>query len=135
MIRSAIGKNPSPLAAISYARRATLLNEKLPGENRLSSAASARSSKQIERKMALIVSRKAMASRSTCMKRMSFSGMNRRNALEWAHRLGCQIESIRGTGECRVFHPDLPRPIRINGRRKDAGRALTKALQRLVHQV
>lgn len=71
---------------------------------------------------------------STYMMPVTFSGINRRDALQWAKRLGCEVEPVRGTGEFRVFHPDLPRPIRINGRRKDAGRALSKALRHLVRQ-
>jgi len=44
------------------------------------------------------------------MDSVSFSGMNRRDALEWAQRLGCLVEPVRGTGELRVSHPDLPTP-------------------------
>jgi len=65
---------------------------------------------------------------------VSLSGINRRNALQLARHLGCEIQPVRGTGELRVFHPDLPRPVRINARRKDAGRALSKALRQLARQ-
>ena len=62
------------------------------------------------------------------------SGMNRRGALGVAKNLGCCIERVRRTGELRVSHPDLPRPIRINSRRKDTGRILTVALRQLAQR-
>ena len=68
------------------------------------------------------------------MKSVSFSGVNQREALKLAQHLGCTVEPIRCTGELRVCHPALLRPIRLNGRRKDAARVLTSALRHLIQQ-
>jgi hypothetical protein len=62
------------------------------------------------------------------------SGMNRRSALGLAKELGCRVERVRRTGEVRVSHPELQRPIRINARRKDTGRILTVALRQLAQR-
>jgi len=59
------------------------------------------------------------------------SGMNLRDAIREARRLGCSVERISGTGEIRVFHPEFPKPIRLNSRRKDSPRDLTAKLRRL----
>lgn len=62
------------------------------------------------------------------------SGMNRRDALVVAKELGCHVKRVRRTGELRISHPNLMKPIRINSRRKDTGRILTVALRRLAQQ-
>ncbi len=62
------------------------------------------------------------------------SGMNRRCALGVAKELGCHVKPVRGTGELRISHPNLPRPIRINARRKDTSRTLTVALRQLTQR-
>ncbi|MDP9174567.1 MAG: hypothetical protein M3O30_11965 [Planctomycetota bacterium] len=63
------------------------------------------------------------------------SGINRRNALDIARSLGCDIAHLRRTGEVLVTHASLPRPIRLNNRRKDAARILTTTLRRLAATV
>lgn len=62
----------------------------------------------------------------------SFTGINRQEALRWARRLGCRVEPVRRTAEVRVVHDGIGRSIRINARRKDAGRELTTFLHRVV---
>jgi hypothetical protein len=59
------------------------------------------------------------------------AGMNQRNAIRAASSLGCQIEHVRRTGEIRVSHPAIDRPVRINGRRKSASRKLTTMLRHI----
>lgn len=52
-------------------------------------------------------------------------GCNIANLIRLAPELGISVEPVRRTGELRFTHPLIgPRP-RINGRRKDAPRALT----------
>ena len=50
-------------------------------------------------------------------------------ALRLAHELGCDVSPIRATGEVRVSHPAVIRPVRINGRRKDTPRKLLSMLR------
>lgn len=61
---------------------------------------------------------------------MIASGINLRKALKVATLLGARVEAVRATGEIRVSHPDFGR-VRVNGRRKDAPRALTGWLRQL----
>jgi hypothetical protein len=62
----------------------------------------------------------------------SLSGMNRRNALATARNLGCHIVHVNGTGDIKVSHPLMPKPVTINARRKDSGRKLTGFLKTLI---
>jgi len=57
------------------------------------------------------------------------SGMNLREAVAYAKGIGCTVVKLPGTGELMISHPTWDRRIRINGRRKDAPRALTTALR------
>src|SRR5688500_16569560 len=59
------------------------------------------------------------------------TGLNLRDALQVAARAGCSIKKLRGTGEIIVEHPRDLRRVRINGRRKDSPRSLTRFLRRL----
>ena len=52
-------------------------------------------------------------------------------ALRRAHELGCKVSHIRATGEVRVSHPAVTKPVRVNGRRKDTPRKLLSMLRRL----
>lgn len=56
---------------------------------------------------------------------------NLREALAEAKTLGCDVVWIHGTGEVRVTHPTQPRPVRLNGRRKDTARILVTFLRRV----
>jgi NACalpha-BTF3-like transcription factor len=53
------------------------------------------------------------------------SGANLRDCEKLAKQLGCDIETVNGTGEIRFSHPTIQKSIRVGGRRKDAPRALT----------
>jgi hypothetical protein len=59
------------------------------------------------------------------------SGLNLREALDAARRLGCSIAVVAGTGELTVSHPAWSRRVRFNRRRRDAPRSLTGLLMRL----
>ena len=59
------------------------------------------------------------------------SGMNLRDAIKEARELGFDIRPINRAGELLFRHVSLDRAIRINARRKDAGRQLTVALRRV----
>ena len=59
------------------------------------------------------------------------SGVNQREALVHAQRLGATIEQPRRTGELRVRHPLMARSVLCNGRRRDASRALTGWIRQL----
>jgi hypothetical protein len=48
-----------------------------------------------------------------------------------AKRLGCNVEPVNRTGEIRFTHPNVQKSMRIDGRRKDAPRALTAWLNRI----
>jgi hypothetical protein len=61
----------------------------------------------------------------------SFSGMNRRDALQHGRANGCTIRPVNGTGEARITHPLLPTPITFNNRQKGTPRRLTSFLRRL----
>jgi hypothetical protein len=60
------------------------------------------------------------------------SGANLDDAIELAVTLGCEVKSVRRTGEIKVKHPDLPKSVRVNGRRKDCPRQLSCYLKRLL---
>jgi hypothetical protein len=59
------------------------------------------------------------------------TGINLRDALRLFESLGGAVERKRRTGELRVRHPRLPKPVVVNCRRKDSPRALTVALRKL----
>lgn len=59
------------------------------------------------------------------------AGSNCRDVLRTAMSLGCLIEPVRRTGEIIVSHPLVGYRVRLNGRRKDAPRALTVMLRRV----
>ena len=51
-------------------------------------------------------------------------GCNLRRPLTFATRNGFSVETRRRTGEKVLRHPLTPRPVVVNGRRKDATRAV-----------
>lgn len=58
-------------------------------------------------------------------------GMNLKDGLAIARTMGCSVEPRRRTGEIQVVDPASRRRVLVNGRRKDAPRALTKFLKAL----
>jgi hypothetical protein len=56
------------------------------------------------------------------------AGMNLREALAEARRLGCTVAAINGTGEFSVSHPSWRHHVKLNGRKKSAPRILTTRL-------
>jgi hypothetical protein len=56
-------------------------------------------------------------------------GMNLKNGLAIARMMGCSVEPRRRTGEIRIVDPASRRRVLVNGRRKDAPRALTRFLK------
>ena len=56
---------------------------------------------------------------------------NLHEALTLATKLGCEVSTVRRTGEVLVHHASLGRRVRINNRRKDAPRALLTFLAQL----
>ena len=65
---------------------------------------------------------------------MIHNGMNLRDAVALAQRLGLVVERVGTTGEIRAYDPRVPRRpgsgVRMNGRRKDATRPLVALLRR-----
>ena len=59
------------------------------------------------------------------------AGLNLREALDAARRLGCSIERLTRTGELMVSHPGWPRRMRVNARKRSAPRSLTSLLMQL----
>lgn len=59
---------------------------------------------------------------------------NLRHARKLWAKNGGKIEDVRRTGEQRFTHPDFPKPITVNKRRKDTPRALYAPLGRLLRQ-
>jgi hypothetical protein len=57
-----------------------------------------------------------------------YTGVNLREALDDARRLGCTVSPIDRTGELSVSHPAWRHHIRLNGRKKSAPRILTVRL-------
>jgi hypothetical protein len=51
-----------------------------------------------------------------------------------AERLGCTVSIPRRSGEFRIAHARLPKPVNINSRRKDGARALVVMLRHLQNQ-
>ena len=58
-------------------------------------------------------------------------GTNLRRSLRRAKVLKCDVKYKRGTGEIVVDHPKFPHAIRVNARRHDTPRSLSKWLIRL----
>lgn len=58
-------------------------------------------------------------------------GMNLRESLAHARRLGASVVHPRRTGEVRLQHPLMPKPVLANSRRKDSPRKVTAWLRRL----
>ena len=58
------------------------------------------------------------------MPKYPHNGMNRRELDKILVELGGTIEYPRRTGEAIYRHPCLPRPVRVNNRRKDSTREL-----------
>lgn len=58
------------------------------------------------------------------------TGCNLREALVRALQLGLEVEHVNRTGEVRVYISGRP-SVRLNGRRKDAPRALTTMLNQI----
>lgn len=56
-------------------------------------------------------------------------GMNLRESLAAARAMGCTVEPRRRTGEIQIIDPASRQRVLVNGRRKDAPRALTKLLR------
>lgn len=56
-------------------------------------------------------------------------GMNLRDGLALARTMGCSVEPRRRTGEIQIIDPASRRRVLVNGRRKDAPRALTQFLK------
>jgi hypothetical protein len=63
------------------------------------------------------------------------SGVNLLDCEKIAKQLGCDIQPISRTGEIRFTHPKIQKSVRVDGRRKDAPRALTTWLNRIRHSV
>ncbi len=62
----------------------------------------------------------------------AFAGMQLRDAIALALRLGCGVEHKRKTGEYTIYVPGQTRgPLLINGRRRDAPRCLVSTLRKL----
>jgi hypothetical protein len=61
----------------------------------------------------------------------SYTGMNLREALAEARRLGCSVAPVNGTGELDISHPAWPHHVRLNGRNKSAPRILGVRLRNL----
>jgi hypothetical protein len=57
------------------------------------------------------------------------SGANLSDCKKRARQLGCDITPVIGTGEIRFTHPKIQRCMTVDGRRKDAPRALTTWLK------
>jgi len=56
-------------------------------------------------------------------------GINLKDGLSIARTMGCTVEPRRRTGEIQVVDPVSRRRVLVNGRRKDAPRALTRFLK------
>jgi len=65
------------------------------------------------------------------MRQLVHAGANRKDADRIALALGAQITPVVGTGELSYSHPAMPRRVRINLRRKSAGRTLTTWINQL----
>jgi hypothetical protein len=58
--------------------------------------------------------------------------MNLIDCKKIAKNLGCEVQPVDGTGETRFSHPNIKKSVRVDGRRKDAPRALTAWLNRVI---
>ena len=58
-------------------------------------------------------------------------GMNLLDALRVARSLGVRVEQVRRTGEVRLSHPLVEKPVNCNGRRKSASRAAVGLIQKV----
>lgn len=60
-------------------------------------------------------------------------GMNLRDAVRLAKKLGCGVEKTRRNGGEWMFrHPAVDCPLKVNARRKDAPRSLIVFLKRVM---
>lgn len=62
-------------------------------------------------------------------------GLNLRESLAHARRLGATVTHPRRTGEVRLQHPAMAKPVLANGRRKDSPRKVVAWLRKLEAQV
>ena len=62
-------------------------------------------------------------------------GSNLIDSMQMARNLGCAVKSVDGTGEFRFSHPRMSKRITVNGRRKDAPRALTTWINALASEL
>ena len=62
-------------------------------------------------------------------------GINLLGLIRRAPAMGIQVCNVRRTGELRFSHPRLQNTVRVNGRRKDAPRALTSYFVEVEHLV
>jgi hypothetical protein len=58
-------------------------------------------------------------------------GIALRDAIREAEGLGFTVSRLNRTGELAFAHPSLPKPLKVNSRRKDVGRILVVALRRV----
>lgn len=70
-----------------------------------------------------------------CNRTRCVSGANLLDCEKSARQLGCNVEPVNGTGEIRFSHPKIQRTLTVDGRRKDAPRALTAWLNRVFRTV
>lgn len=63
------------------------------------------------------------------------SGMDLRKARELARKLNCEDFPVNRTGERRVSHPLMPKPVTYNARKSNAPRKLTCFLRELVRKL
>lgn len=70
--------------------------------------------------------------RSGMMESKIATGMSLRKALYIAQQMDCRVNCRCGTGELIISHPEMGKRIRVNARRKDAPRSLTKFLMRVL---
>ncbi|GAB4545231.1 MAG: hypothetical protein Tsb0013_02910 [Phycisphaerales bacterium] len=56
-------------------------------------------------------------------------GMNLKDGLALARTMGCWVAPRRRTGEIQIVDPASRKRVLVNGRRKDAPRALTQFLK------
>ncbi len=65
---------------------------------------------------------------------MIHQGASLREALRYAERRGCRVSDRRRTGEKVIVHRSEIRPVVVNGRRKDAPRALIRYLNKRTNE-
>lgn len=69
--------------------------------------------------------------RQTSLRIRITAGMNLKEALRAARRLGCVVHTVRRSGEIRVFHTSAKGRVNANNRKKGAPRSLTTYLAKL----